>query len=160
MVKNNETRRSSYGERLSEGVVDVERGEVYADGKGAGLGANESSYTRVKDTIMSFYKYYLQFVQMQKSNLSLVPKNRIGSIPGVDVGHQFLSRCEMVTVGFHNHWLNGIDYIGVNQHKDYLDYELPITVAIVMSGMYEDDVDNCADVVYTAQGGNHLLGNK
>nr|GEX65341.1 histone-lysine N-methyltransferase, H3 lysine-9 specific SUVH4 [Tanacetum cinerariifolium] len=70
---------------------------------------------------------------MQKSNLTLVPKNRIGSIPGVDVGHQFLSRCEMVTVGFHSHWLNGIDCIGVNQHMDYPEYELPITVAIVMS---------------------------
>lgn len=29
-----------------------------------------------------------------------------------------------------------------------------------MSGMYEDDVDNSADVVYTGQGGNDLLGNK
>nr|GEX65342.1 histone-lysine N-methyltransferase, H3 lysine-9 specific SUVH4 isoform X1 [Tanacetum cinerariifolium] len=66
----------------------------------------------------------------------------------------------MVTVGFHSHWLNGIDCIGVNQHKDYPEYELPITVAIVMSGMYEDDVDKCADVVYTGQGGNNLLGNK
>ncbi|GKC94118.1 histone-lysine N-methyltransferase, H3 lysine-9 specific SUVH4 isoform X1, partial [Tanacetum coccineum] len=97
---------------------------------------------------------------MQKFNLTLVPKNRIGSIPGVDVGHQFFSRCEMVTVGFQNHWLNGIDCIGVSQQKEYPEYELPITVAIVMSGMYEDDVDNCADVVYTGQGGNDLLGNQ
>ncbi|KAJ0590291.1 putative [histone H3]-lysine(4) N-trimethyltransferase [Helianthus annuus] len=33
---------------------------------------------------------------------------------GVDVGHQFFSPCEMVTVGFHNHWLSGIDYIGAS----------------------------------------------
>ncbi|GKC87703.1 histone-lysine N-methyltransferase, H3 lysine-9 specific SUVH4-like protein [Tanacetum coccineum] len=99
-------------------------------------------------------------LKMQKFNLTLVPKNRIGSIPGVDVGHQFFSRCEMVTVGFQNHWLNGIDCIGVSQQKEYPEYELPITVAIVMSGMYEDDVDNCADVVYTGQGGNDLLGNQ
>nr|GEW60062.1 histone-lysine N-methyltransferase, H3 lysine-9 specific SUVH4 isoform X1 [Tanacetum cinerariifolium] len=55
----------------SEGVVDVEKGEggeVYVDGKCAGLGANESSYTRVKDTIRSFYKYYLQFVQSERQN--------------------------------------------------------------------------------------------
>ncbi|GJU92938.1 hypothetical protein Tco_1317694 [Tanacetum coccineum] len=39
-------------------------GKVYAEGKGAGRGANMSSYTRVKDTIRSFYKYFLQFVQM------------------------------------------------------------------------------------------------
>ncbi|GJU69195.1 histone-lysine N-methyltransferase, H3 lysine-9 specific SUVH4 isoform X1 [Tanacetum coccineum] len=215
------------GLAVGEGVVDVDRGvgEVYAKGKGAGLGANKSSYTRVTGTIRSFYKCYLQFVQeeetrcrkaddekpkkpnvkskkgeeickseedektspkkqksknkdeveekskskrpdlkslsfMQKSNLTLVPKNRIGSIPGVDVGHQFFSRCEMVTVGFHNHWLNGIDCIPASQQKEYPEYELPISVAIVMSGMYEDDVDKCVDVVYTGQGGNDLLGNK
>ncbi|GJV72164.1 hypothetical protein Tco_1492159 [Tanacetum coccineum] len=39
-------------------------GKVYAEGKGAGRGANMSSYTRVKDTIRSFYKYFLQFVQV------------------------------------------------------------------------------------------------
>ncbi|MCE5166549.1 Histone-lysine N-methyltransferase, H3 lysine-9 specific suvh4, partial [Datura stramonium] len=37
---------------------------------------------------------------------------RIGAIPGIDVGHQFFSRAEMVVVGFHNHWLNGIDCVG------------------------------------------------
>lgn len=31
---------------------------------------------------------------------------------GVDVGHQFFSRAEMVALGFHSHWLSGIDYIG------------------------------------------------
>lgn len=31
---------------------------------------------------------------------------------GVEVGHQFFSRAEMVAVGFHSHWLNGIDYMG------------------------------------------------
>nr|GEW94992.1 histone-lysine N-methyltransferase, H3 lysine-9 specific SUVH4 isoform X1 [Tanacetum cinerariifolium] len=219
------------GSAVGEGVVDVERSgsEVYAKGAGAsadGVESKKSAYTRVKDTIRSFYKHYLHFVQeeetrckkaddeekklkkpkanakkgekscnhedektspkklksnnkdeveektkakrpdlkslslMQKSNLTLVPKNRMGSVPGVDVGHQFFSRCEMVTVGFHNHWLCGIDYIGVGQQKEYPEYTLPITVAIVMSGMYEDDVDNSADVVYTGQGGNDLLGNK
>lgn len=98
--------------------------------------------------------------KMMKSNLTLTRPNRIGSIPGVDVGHQFFSRCEMVTVGFHNHWLNGIDYIGESSQKEYPQYTLPITVAIVLSGQYEDDLDNSEDVVYTGQGGNNLLGNK
>lgn len=31
---------------------------------------------------------------------------------GIDVGHQFFSRAEMVVVGFHQHWLGGIDFIG------------------------------------------------
>ncbi|XP_024963740.1 histone-lysine N-methyltransferase, H3 lysine-9 specific SUVH4 isoform X1 [Cynara cardunculus var. scolymus] len=98
--------------------------------------------------------------KMMTSNTILCPQKRIGSIPGIDVGHQFFSRCEMVTVGFHNHWLNGIDYIGQSSQKEYPQYKLPITVAIVLSGQYEDDLDNCEDVVYTGQGGNNLLGNK
>lgn len=36
---------------------------------------------------------------------------------GIDVGHQFFSRAEMVAAGFHNHWLNGIDYVGKNGSK-------------------------------------------
>ncbi|KAI7730692.1 hypothetical protein M8C21_032301, partial [Ambrosia artemisiifolia] len=97
---------------------------------------------------------------MLSSNAIFTPPTRIGSIPGVDVGHQFFSRCEMVTVGFHNHWLSGIDYIGESSHREYPNYKLPLTVAIVMSGQYEDDLDNSEDVVYTGQGGNNLLGDK
>ncbi|KAI7730693.1 hypothetical protein M8C21_032302, partial [Ambrosia artemisiifolia] len=97
---------------------------------------------------------------MLSSNTALTPQTRIGSIPGVDVGHQFFSRCEMVTVGFHNHWLSGIDYIGESSHREYPNYKLPLAVAIVMSGQYEDDLDNSEDVVYTGQGGNNLLGDK
>lgn len=36
---------------------------------------------------------------------------------GIDVGHQFYSRAEMVVVGVHSHWLNGIDYMGVSYAK-------------------------------------------
>ncbi|XP_048433651.1 histone-lysine N-methyltransferase, H3 lysine-9 specific SUVH4 isoform X2 [Pyrus x bretschneideri] len=86
---------------------------------------------------------------------------RIGSIPGIDVGHQFYSRAEMVAVGFHSHWLNGIDYMGQNYGKgEYSNYTFPLAVAIVISGMYEDDLDNAEDVVYTGQGGHNLTGDK
>lgn len=44
--------------------------------------------------------------------------------------------------------------------QKYPEYSLPITVAIVMSGQYEDDRDNSEDVIYTGQGGNNLLGDK
>ena len=36
---------------------------------------------------------------------------------GIDVGHRFYSRAEMVAVGFHSHWLNGIDYMGQSYRK-------------------------------------------
>jgi euchromatic histone-lysine N-methyltransferase len=36
---------------------------------------------------------------------------------GIEVGYQFYSRAEMVAVGFHSHWLNGIDYMGQSYTK-------------------------------------------
>lgn len=44
--------------------------------------------------------------------------------------------------------------------KEYQNFSLPLAVSIVLSGQYEDDVDNAEEVVYTGQGGNDLLGNK
>ncbi|RZB59620.1 histone-lysine N-methyltransferase, H3 lysine-9 specific SUVH4-like [Glycine soja] len=97
--------------------------------------------------------------KMMENNEILYPEKRIGNIPGIDVGYQFYSRAEMVAVGFHSHWLNGIDYMGQSYAKAY-SYELPVAVAIVISGMYEDDLDNAEDVVYTGQGGHNLTGDK
>ncbi|MCO5597774.1 hypothetical protein L7F22_051856 [Adiantum nelumboides] len=37
---------------------------------------------------------------------------------------------------------------------------LPVASSIVLSGNYEDDIDNSEDVIYTGSGGNDLLGNK
>ncbi|XP_022888854.1 histone-lysine N-methyltransferase, H3 lysine-9 specific SUVH4-like isoform X1 [Olea europaea var. sylvestris] len=149
---------------------------------------------------------------MMEMGAILNPEKRFGSIPGIDVGHQFFSRAEMVVVGFHGHWLNGIDFIGTAARKwlniyeaighvkgvicsftlgfrnilpiqlsdlpsveglfagisklnthvllDCSQYTLPLATSIVLSGQYEDDQDNCEEVVYTGQGGNNLLGNK
>lgn len=44
--------------------------------------------------------------------------------------------------------------------EEYKDYTFPVAVSIVMSGMYEDDLDNSEDIVYTGQGGHNLLGDK
>lgn len=98
--------------------------------------------------------------KMMKNNEILYSAKRIGDIPGVHVGHQFYSRAEMVAVGFHSHWLNGIDYMGMSYKGDYKNYIFPLAVAIVLSGMYEDDLDNAEDVVYTGQGGHNLTGDK
>ncbi|EXB81203.1 Histone-lysine N-methyltransferase, H3 lysine-9 specific SUVH4 [Morus notabilis] len=69
----------------------------------------------------------------------------------------------MVAVGIHGHWLAGICFIGESEgKKKYKDsgYVFPVGVAIVLSGQYEDDVDNSDEIVYTGQGGHDLLGNK
>lgn len=34
-----------------------------------------------------------------------------GFSAGLDVGHKFVSRAEMVSIGLHHHWLKGIDYL-------------------------------------------------
>ncbi|XP_015570960.2 histone-lysine N-methyltransferase, H3 lysine-9 specific SUVH4 isoform X1 [Ricinus communis] len=98
--------------------------------------------------------------KMIETNAIMYPEKKIGDLPGIDVGHQFYSRAEMVAIGFHSHWLNGIDYMGLSYSKEYRDYTFPIAIAIVLSGMYEDDLDNAEDVIYTGQGGHDLTGNK
>ncbi|CAN4082232.1 unnamed protein product [Withania somnifera] len=147
----------------------------------SGNGNEKSAHVRVTETIRRFNKHYLHFVQdadddgkrnSKRPDLKAISKMisakevlnlvRIGSIPGIDVGHQFFSRAEMVVVGFHNHWLNGIDCVGQTAGKkgEYKGYNLPLAVSIVVSGQYEDDQDNYEEIVYTGQGGNDLLGNK
>lgn len=99
--------------------------------------------------------------KMFEANATMYPEKRIGDLPGISVGHRFYSRAEMVVVGFHSHWLNGIDYMGLSYSKgEYHNYTFPLAVAIVISGMYEDDLDNAEDVIYTGQGGHDLTGNK
>lgn len=136
----------------------------------------------VKETLRVFTTFYLRFVQngnayddhaksltkrpdlkaiseMVRSNKILYRK-KIGHLPGIKVGQQFLSRAEMVAVGLHGDWLNGIDYIGETcKMEEYRKFTLPIAVSIILSGQYEDDVDNL-EVVYAGQSGNGLLGNK
>ncbi|GAB2293940.1 Histone-lysine N-methyltransferase, H3 lysine-9 specific suvh4 [Dionaea muscipula] len=100
--------------------------------------------------------------KMIETNAILYPEKQFGDLPGIVVGYRFYSRAEMVAVGFHNHWLNGIDYIGISSQKPegYKEHTFPLAVSIVLSGQYEDDFDNSEEIVYTGQGGNDLLGNK
>lgn len=39
-------------------------------------------------------------------------------------------------------------------------YILPVAVAVVLSGQYEDDLDNADNIIYTGEGGHDLLGSK
>uniref|UniRef100_A0A0A9D6T7 Uncharacterized protein n=1 Tax=Arundo donax TaxID=35708 RepID=A0A0A9D6T7_ARUDO len=99
--------------------------------------------------------------KMQETNAVLYPEKRIGHLPGIDVGDQFYSRAEMVVLGIHSHWLNGIDYMGMKYagKKGYENLTFPLATCIVMSGIYEDDLDKADEIIYTGQGGNDLLGN-
>ncbi|KAL8482835.1 hypothetical protein ACS0TY_025756 [Phlomoides rotata] len=170
---------------------------------------DKSAHAKVTETLRTFNKHYLHFVQeeenrctkkkvdskrskksssksktedtaqeskrkvarpdlkatseMKKNNTILYSEKRFGVLPGIDVGQRFFSRAEMAAVGIHHHWQSGIDYIGKfsrKSTKDFENYKFPLAVSIVLSGQYEDDQDNCEEIVYTGQGGNNFLGDK
>ncbi|KAI3497587.1 hypothetical protein L1887_32991 [Cichorium endivia] len=97
--------------------------------------------------------------KMLEYNEVLYPIKRFGHLPGIDVGYQFYSRAEMVALGLHSHWLNDVDYMGESYSKmeGLKGYTFPLAVALVLPGQCQDDLE---DIVYTGQGGNHIISNK
>jgi hypothetical protein len=51
---------------------------------------------------------------------------------GIDVGDQFYSRAEMVVLGVHSHWLNGIDYMGLKYQGKVLSRHFSKNSIIVL----------------------------
>lgn len=68
---------------------------------------------------------------------------KFGNIPGINEGHWFEGRREMMPTSFHRNWAAGID--GNSQEG---------AAAIVLSGGYEDDQDLGDEIIYTGAGGN------
>ncbi len=66
-----------------------------------------------------------------------------GEIQGIEEGHWFKGRKEMMLSSFHRNWAAGIDGNGKEG-----------TAAIVLSGGYEDDLDSGDEIIYTGAGGN------
>ncbi|XP_072761128.1 E3 ubiquitin-protein ligase UHRF1 [Anoplolepis gracilipes] len=80
---------------------------------------------------------------------SLVPPNHRGSIPGIEVGMCWMFRLQVSEAGVHRPHVAGIH--GREQDCAY---------SIVLSGGYEDDIDNGDEFLYTGSGGRDLSGNK
>ncbi|KAI5072278.1 hypothetical protein GOP47_0012384 [Adiantum capillus-veneris] len=107
----------------------------------------------------------LKAITQMKADKKMEDRGKVlGHVPGINVGDQFFSRCEMVAIGLHCHWLGGIDTIPASARKTlpFLKNitKLPVASSIMLSGAYEDDIDNSDDVIYTGSGGNDLLGRK
>lgn len=66
-----------------------------------------------------------------------------GTIEGIDEGHLFQGRKDMMPSSFHRNWAAGIDGNGTVG-----------VAAIVLSGGYEDDEDHGDEIIYTGAGGN------
>ncbi|KAJ4959634.1 hypothetical protein NE237_019544 [Protea cynaroides] len=157
-VDGNNVVQGSKSKRCRKAEVDGKNVARHSKSKGVKK-ANVSE----EDTKRSSKRPDLKAItKMKETNAVLYNGKRFGDLPGIDVGYQFFSRAEMVAVGFHGHWFCGIDYMGqsYSKLKEYSGYTFPLAVAIVLSGQYEDDLDNSDDVVYTGQGGNNLTGDR
>ncbi len=80
---------------------------------------------------------------------TIVPSNHFGPIPGVDVGTTWRFRFQASEAGVHRPPVGGIH--GREKEGAY---------SIVLSGGYEDDLDNGDSFYYTGSGGRDLTGNK
>ncbi|KAB2091066.1 hypothetical protein ES319_A03G165400v1 [Gossypium barbadense] len=99
--------------------------------------------------------------EMLNKNEVLCHERYFGDLPGIEVGHRFYSRAEMVAVGLHKLLQKRIDYIGKPYvESEYNGYTFPLAAAIVMSGQYEDDFGNREEIVYTGEGEKDIPGKK
>lgn len=80
---------------------------------------------------------------------TIVPNNHRGPIPGIDVGTSWKFRVQVSEAGVHRPPVAGIS----GSAKD-------CAYSIVLSGGYEDDVDDGVQFLYTGAGGRDLSGNK
>ncbi|ELU05907.1 hypothetical protein CAPTEDRAFT_221977 [Capitella teleta] len=79
----------------------------------------------------------------------IVPPNHFGPLPGIHVGSMWKFRVQVSEVGIHRPHVAGIH--GREEEGAY---------SIVLSGGYEDDVDDGEQFTYTGSGGRDLSGNK
>nr|XP_015840552.1 PREDICTED: E3 ubiquitin-protein ligase UHRF1 isoform X2 [Tribolium castaneum] len=83
------------------------------------------------------------------SECTIVPKDHYGPIPGVEVGTCWKFRVQVSEAGIHRPHVAGIH-----------GRETDGAYSLVLSGGYEDDVDNGEEFYYTGSGGRDLSGNK
>lgn len=80
---------------------------------------------------------------------TIVPSDHFGPIPGIEVGQSYLYRFQASEAGVHRPHVSGI-----HGREDVGAFSL------VLSGGYEDDVDDGDSFLYTGSGGRDLSGNK
>jgi euchromatic histone-lysine N-methyltransferase len=82
--------------------------------------------------------------------------NHIGSVPGVEVGDVFQSRKLLSIIGLHRPLQAGIYYL----RPEETGHMVPLATSIVVSGGYEDNIDNGDVIIYAGQGGKDHHGSK
>ncbi|KAK4734252.1 hypothetical protein R3W88_008513 [Solanum pinnatisectum] len=69
-----------------------------------------------------------------------------GHVPGVEIGDQFRFRAELVTIGLHHQFMNGINYVNIGRKY--------VATSIVDSGRYDNEAISSETFIYVGQGGN------
>ncbi|KAL0792949.1 hypothetical protein Bca101_064326 [Brassica carinata] len=86
-------------------------------------------------------------VFIEKEGKHVNTPNRIGQVPGIQIGDEFQYKAELRLVGLHFRTMSGIDYVEIGGVK--------LATSIVSSERYDFDDKFDADVViYTGEGGN------
>ena len=76
-------------------------------------------------------------------------KRIVGAIPGIMVGDLFLFRMELCVVGLHGQIQAGIDFLPASMSST----GEPIATSVIVSGGYEDDMDDGEVIVNNDHGG-------
>lgn len=76
-------------------------------------------------------------------------KRIVGAIPGIYVGDLFFYRMELVVLGLHCQSQAGIDFLPASMSPN----GEPIATSVIVSGGYEDDIDDGDVIIYTGHGG-------
>ncbi|KAK6794219.1 hypothetical protein RDI58_007672 [Solanum bulbocastanum] len=69
-----------------------------------------------------------------------------GHVPGVEIGDQFRFCPELVTIGLHHQFMNGINYVNIGRKY--------VATSIVDSDRYDNEAISSETFIYVGQGGN------
>uniref|UniRef100_A0A1I8GXN3 Ubiquitin-like domain-containing protein n=1 Tax=Macrostomum lignano TaxID=282301 RepID=A0A1I8GXN3_9PLAT len=136
-------------------VLRPSAAEVAADGPKAWrsnltdvlLASSTSSNKELRPTARDWGKGFA--CSGRTKTCTLVPTNHFGPVPSVEVGQSWMFRLQVSEAGVHRPPVSGI--AGRDAEGAY---------SIVLSGGYEDDVDNGDEFLYTGSGGRDLSGNR
>ncbi|MED6209482.1 hypothetical protein PIB30_055073 [Stylosanthes scabra] len=101
----------------------------------------KGKYKALRDAAMLMKKKY-QWVNCQK---------RVGHVPGIEVGDRFQYRNELIIVGLHRQFTNGIDYVGKGNYS--------LATSIVVTNRYDNARNHGGSLVYIGQGWNPNVRN-
>ncbi|KAJ2140515.1 hypothetical protein IW136_002567 [Coemansia sp. RSA 678] len=105
-------------------------------------GTQQSKMPSAKQTKKRDYK-----TRVKTKTCTIVPKDHIGSIPGVHVGQSWKFRIHVSELGIHRPPVAGISGSAKKP-----------AVSIVLAGGYPEDIDHGEEFVYTGSGGYDFVG--